>query len=109
MVSHVEEIFTTEINSVTDNPTIFPKQDKIISGGNFHGQPLAMSMDYLALSIELGNISERRTFQLISGSRGLPSFLVTEPGLNSGMMIPQYTKVLLVRINNYVFHLLLIR
>ena len=92
VISHVEEVFTTEINSVTDNPTIFPKEDKIISAGNFHGQPLAMSMDYLALSLaELGNISERRTFQLISGLRGLPLFLVAEPGLNSGMMIPQNT------------------
>ena len=71
MITHVESVFTTEINSVTDNPTIFPKEDKIISGGNFHGQSLAMSMDYLALSIaELGNISERRTYQLISGQRG---------------------------------------
>ena len=92
VITHVESVFTTEINSVTDNPTVFPKQDKVISGGNFHGQPLALSLDYLALAIsELGSISERRTYQLISGSRDLPSFLVTNPGLNSGMMIPQYT------------------
>ncbi len=92
VISHVKDIFTIEINSVTDNPTIFIKEDKIISGGNFHGQPLAMAMDYLAIGIaELGSISERRTYQLISGQRGLPAFLVTKPGLNSGMMIPQYT------------------
>lgn len=100
VISHVESVFTTEINSVTDNPTIFPKEDKIISGGNFHGQSLAMSMDYLALSIaELGNISERRTYQLISGQRGLPLFLVKDPGLNSGMMIPQYTAASIVSQN----------
>ena len=100
VISHVEGVFTTEINSVTDNPTVFPEEDKIISGGNFHGQPLAMSMDYLALSIaELGNISERRIYQLISGSRGLPLFLVAEPGLNSGMMIPQYTAASIVSQN----------
>jgi histidine ammonia-lyase len=92
VISHVKSIFTTEINSVTDNPIIFIEEDKIISGGNFHGQPLAMGMDYLAIGLsELGSISERRTYQLISGLRGLPPFLVAEPGLNSGMMIPQYT------------------
>ena len=92
VITHVKEVFTTEINSVTDNPTIFIGEDKIISGGNFHGQPLAMAMDYLAIGLsELGSISERRTYQLISGERGLPAFLVAEPGLNSGMMIPQYT------------------
>ena len=92
VISHVKNIFITEINSVTDNPTIFVKEDKVISGGNFHGQPLAMAMDYLAIGIaELGSISERRTYQLISGQRGLPSFLVAKAGLNSGMMIPQYT------------------
>lgn len=92
VITHVKEVFTTEINSVTDNPTIFIGEDKIISGGNFHGQPLAMAMDYLAIGLsELGSISERRTYQLISGQRGLPAFLVAEPGLNSGMMIPQYT------------------
>ncbi|MBT7727247.1 MAG: histidine ammonia-lyase [Flavobacteriales bacterium] len=100
VITHVKSIFTTEINSVTDNPTFFPKEDKVISGGNFHGQPLAMSMDYLALSVsELGNISERRIYQLISGQRGLPEFLVAEPGLNSGMMIPQYTAASIVSQN----------
>ena len=91
-IEHVEKIVFTEINSVTDNPTIFVEQEKIISGGNFHGQPLALTMDYLALAVsELGSISERRIFQLISGKRGLPEFLVKKSGLNSGMMIPQYT------------------
>ncbi|HIE73063.1 MAG TPA: histidine ammonia-lyase [Flavobacteriales bacterium] len=92
VIIHVKSIFTTEINSVTDNPIIFIAEDKVISGGNFHGQPLAMAMDYLAITLsELGSISERRTYQLISGLRGLPEFLVADPGLNSGMMIPQYT------------------
>lgn len=92
VISHVKDIFTIEINSVTDNPTIFIEEDKIISGGNFHGQPLAMAMDYLAIGLaELGSISERRTYQLISEQRGLPAFLVAKAGLNSGMMIPQYT------------------
>mgnify|MGYP001168101872 CR=1 FL=1 len=100
VISHVETILSTEINSVTDNPTIFVKQEKIISGGNFHGQPLAMAMDYLSIAIsELGSISERRIFQLISGKRDLPEFLVSNPGLNSGMMIPQYTAASIVSQN----------
>ena len=100
VINHVKNTFTTEINSVTDNPTIFVKEDKIISGGNFHGQPLAMAMDYLAIALaELGSISERRTYQLISGQRGLPSFLVAKAGLNSGMMIPQYTAASIVSQN----------
>jgi histidine ammonia-lyase len=100
VITHVKEVFTTEINSVTDNPTIFIGEDKIISGGNFHGQPLAIAMDYLAIGLsELGSISERRTYQLISGERGLPAFLVAEPGLNSGMMIPQYTAASIVSQN----------
>ena len=100
VIAHVKDVCTTEINSVTDNPTIFFEQDKIISGGNFHGQPLAMAMDYLAIGLaELGSISERRTYQLISGSRGLPSFLVAKSGLNSGMMIPQYTAASIVSQN----------
>jgi histidine ammonia-lyase len=88
----VLQVFMTEINSVTDNPNIFPHDDLIVSGGNFHGQPLALHLDFLAIAMaELGNISERRTYQLISGQRGLPLFLVKEAGLNSGFMIPQYT------------------
>ena len=89
---YVKKVFTTEVNSVTDNPNIFVGEDAIISGGNFHGQPLALALDYLGIALaELGSISERRTFQLISGQRHLPSFLVSNPGLNSGFMIPQYT------------------
>ncbi|MEC4005157.1 histidine ammonia-lyase [Flavobacterium sp. SUN052] len=91
-IDYVKKIFKTEINSVTDNPNIFIESDVIISGGNFHGQPLALGLDFLAIALaELGSISERRTYQLISGLRGLPAFLVDNPGLNSGMMIPQYT------------------
>jgi histidine ammonia-lyase len=91
-IDYVKKVFKTEINSVTDNPNIFVGEDLIISGGNFHGQPLALALDFLAIAIsELGSISERRTYQLISGLRGLPAFLVDNPGLNSGFMIPQYT------------------
>lgn len=90
--SHVKEVFSREMNAVSDNPNIFPDEDLIISGGNFHGQPLALALDYLAMALsELGSISERRTYQLISGSRGLPPFLAVNSGLNSGLMIPQYT------------------
>lgn len=96
----VEKTFKTEINSVTDNPNIFSKEDLIISGGNFHGQPLALAFDFLKIAMaELGNISERRTFQLVSGLRGLPVFLVNNPGLNSGFMIPQYTAASIVSAN----------
>jgi histidine ammonia-lyase len=96
----VERTFITEINSVTDNPNIFIGEDKIISGGNFHGQPLALALDYLKIAMsELANISERRTFQLVSGLRGLPAFLVDNPGLNSGFMIPQYTAASIVSAN----------
>jgi histidine ammonia-lyase len=94
------EVLLTEINSVTDNPTIFPDEDLIISGGNFHGEPLALTYDYLAIALaELGNISERRVAQLIAGLRGLPEFLVANPGLNSGFMIPQYTAASMVSQN----------
>jgi len=96
----VTKTFLTEINSVTDNPNIFVSADKIISGGNFHGQPLALALDFLSIAMaELGSISERRTFQLISGQRGLPAFLVKNPGLNSGLMIPQYTAASIVSQN----------
>ena len=89
---YVKKVFATEINSVTDNPNIFIESDEIISGGNFHGQPLALALDFMAIALaELGSISERRTYQLISGLRNLPAFLVDNPGLNSGFMIPQYT------------------
>jgi len=91
-IGYVSKVFKTEINSVTDNPNIFIDSDVIISGGNFHGQPLALALDFLGIALaELGSISERRTYQLISGLRGLPAFLIDNPGLNSGFMIPQYT------------------
>ncbi|MDP2338287.1 MAG: histidine ammonia-lyase [Bacteroidota bacterium] len=99
-VSYVAGIVETEINSVTDNPTVFPDDDLIISGGNFHGEPLALSLDFLAIALsEIGSISERRTYRLISGDRHLPEFLVASPGLNSGFMIPQYAAASIVSQN----------
>ena len=99
-IKHIEEIFVTEMNSATDNPTILPDEDNIVSAGNFHGQPLAINSDFLAIAVaELGSISERRTYQLIAGKRGLPSFLVAKPGLNSGFMIPQYAQASIVSQN----------
>jgi len=96
-VNYVASVFETEINSVTDNPTIFPEEDEILSGGNFHGQPLALALDFLCIAMaELGSISERRTYLLISGQRGLPAFLAAKAGLNSGFMIPQYTAASIV-------------
>jgi len=99
-ITHAQKVFETEINSVTDNPTIFPDEDDVISAGNFHGQPLAMVLDYLGIAIaELGSISERRTYKLIGGQRKLPAFLVANPGLNSGFMIPQYAQASVVSQN----------
>lgn len=99
-VQFVAQTFLTEINSVTDNPNIFAEEDKIISAGNFHGQPLALALDFLSIAMaEIGNISERRTYQLISGSRELPNYLVANPGINSGFMIPQYTAASMVSQN----------
>lgn len=99
-VNYVARVIEVEINSVTDNPTVFPDDDLIISGGNFHGEPLALSLDFLSIAMaELGSISERRTYRLISGERGLPVFLVAEPGLNSGFMIPQYAAASIVSQN----------
>lgn len=99
-IDYAKKVFKTEINSVTDNPNIFVEEDLIISGGNFHGQPLALALDFLGLALaELGSISERRTYQLISGLRELPAFLVSDPGLNSGFMIPQYTAASIVSQN----------
>jgi histidine ammonia-lyase len=99
-IHYVAYVFKNEINSVTDNPTIFPDEDLIISAGNFHGQPLALALDNLCIAMaELGSISERRTYQLVGGHRGLPPFLVAKPGLNSGFMIPQYTAAALVSHN----------
>ncbi len=99
-VKYIANVVETEINSVTDNPTIFPEEDLILSGGNFHGQPLALNLDYLAIAMsEIGSISERRMAQLILGLRGLPEFLVANPGLNSGFMIPQYAAAGIVNQN----------
>ncbi|MDN4754520.1 histidine ammonia-lyase [Porphyromonadaceae bacterium W3.11] len=97
---YVSSVVEREINSVTDNPTIFPEEDVIVSGGNFHGQPLALVYDFLAIAMaEIGNISERRTAQLILGLHDLPEFLVARPGLNSGFMIPQYAAAAMVSRN----------
>ncbi len=99
-IDYFEKIVTTEINAVTDNPTVFFEDDAVLSGGNFHAQPLALGLDFLAIALaELGNISERRVFQLLSGKRGLPLFLTPKAGLNSGMMILQYTAASIVSQN----------
>lgn len=104
-INYVAYVFRKEINSVTDNPTIFPDEDLVISAGNFHGQPLALALDNLSIAMaELGNISERRTYQLLHGNRGLPPFLVANPGLNSGFMIPQYTAASIVNQNKILCH-----
>ena len=99
-IRYVESVIENEINSATDNPNVFPDEDMIISAGNFHGEPIAIPMDTLAIALsELANISERRIFRLISGQRNLPKFLVANPGLNSGFMIPQYTAASIVSQN----------
>jgi histidine ammonia-lyase len=100
VIDQVKRVFEIEINAVTDNPTIFPDDDLVVSAGNFHGQPLALHLDFLAIAVaELASISERRTYKLISGQRDLPSFLTANPGLNSGFMIPQYTAASIVSQN----------
>jgi histidine ammonia-lyase len=99
-IAYITTVVETEMNSVTDNPNIFVDEDLILSGGNFHGQPLALVLDFLAIALaELGSISERRTYQLISGQRNLPAFLTAKPGLNSGFMIPQYAAASIVSQN----------
>ena len=99
-IRYVKSVIENEINSATDNPNVFPDEDMIISAGNFHGEPIAIPMDTLAIALsELANISERRIFRLISGQRDLPKFLVANPGLNSGFMIPQYTAASIVSQN----------
>lgn len=99
-IQYAEQIVTREINAVTDNPTVFPEEDLVVSAGNFHGQPLAITMDFLAIALaELGSISERRIYKLMGGQRGLPLFLVANPGLNSGFMITQYTAASIVSQN----------
>ncbi len=104
-IDHVATIVERELNAVTDNPNIFAEKDKILTGGNFHAQPMALNLDYLSIAIaELGSISERRTFKLVNGDRGLPDFLVKEPGLNSGFMITQYTAASIVSQNKQLCH-----
>ena len=99
-IEYVRSVVDVEVNSATDNPTVCPDEDVIISAGNFHGEPIAMPMDFLAIALcELANISERRIYKLVSGTRGLPSFLVANPGVNSGFMIPQYTAASIVSLN----------
>lgn len=99
-IEYVRTVVDVEVNSATDNPTVCPNEDLIISAGNFHGEPIAMPMDFLAIALcELANISERRIYKLVSGTRGLPSFLVANPGVNSGFMIPQYTAASIVSLN----------
>jgi histidine ammonia-lyase len=99
-VAHAGKVILCEINSVTDNPTLFPEQNLILSGGNFHGEPLAFVLDFLCIAMaELGNIAERRVYRMISGQRGLPEFLIPHPGLNSGFMIPQYAAASVVSQN----------
>ncbi len=104
-LDYCETIIEREINAVTDNPTIFPESDDVVSAGNFHGQPLAITMDFLGIAMaEMGSISERRVYKLISGTRQLPAFLVANPGLNSGFMIPQYTAASIVSQNKQLCH-----
>ena len=96
-IRYVKSVVDIEVNAATDNPTVCPDEDLIISAGNFHGEPIAQPMDFLAIALcELSNISERRIYKLVSGTRDLPSFLVAKPGLNSGFMIPQYTAASIV-------------
>jgi histidine ammonia-lyase len=97
---YVKSVIDTEINSATDNPTVCPDEDIIVSAGNFHGEPIALPIDFLSIAMsELANISERRIYRLVSGTRGLPSFLVANPGVNSGFMITQYTAASCVSLN----------
>lgn len=99
-IRYVHSVIDTEINSATDNPTVCPDDDIIISAGNFHGEPIALPIDFLSIALsELANISERRIYRLVSGTRGLPSFLVATPGVNSGFMITQYTAASVVSLN----------
>ena len=96
-INYVYSVIDREINSVTDNPIVCENEDAVISAGNFHGEPIAMPLDFLSIALsELANISERRIYRLVSGTRGLPSFLVANPGVNSGFMITQYTAAAVV-------------
>ena len=97
---YVQSVIENEINSATDNPNIFPDEDMVISAGNFHGEPIAIPMDTMAIALsELASISERRVYLLIHGYRDLPKYLVAKSGLNSGFMIPQYTAASIVSQN----------
>jgi len=99
-INFATDVVERELNAVTDNPTLFLEEDQIVSAGNFHGQPLALAMDFLAIALaELGSIAERRVYKLISGTRNLPPFLVKHAGLNSGFMIVQYTAASIVSQN----------
>jgi len=101
---HATEVVEREINSVTDNPIVFENGD-VISAGNFHGQPLALALDYAGMALaELASISERRTYLLLEGHDGLPELLMEDTGLNSGYMIPQYTAAALVSENKSLAH-----
>jgi histidine ammonia-lyase len=103
-INHAVSVVETEINSVTDNPLVFPDGD-IISGGNFHGQPLALVLDFAKIALaEIASISERRTYLLLEGHDGLPKLLMQETGINSGFMIPQYTSAALVSENKVLCH-----
>ena len=99
-LQYVQSVIENEINAATDNPNIFPDEDRVISAGNFHGEPIAIPMDTMAIALsELASISERRVYLLIHGYRGLPRYLAPDPGLNSGFMIPQYTAASIVSQN----------
>ena len=99
-IRYVKSVIDTEINSATDNPTVLPDDDLIVSAGNFHGEPIALPIDFLSIAMsELADIAERRIYRLVSGTRGLPSFLVANPGVNSGFMITQYTAASCVSLN----------
>jgi len=99
-LDYVTSVMEIELNSITDNPLVFMEEDKVISGGNFHGQPLALALDFLAIAMsEVANIAERLIYKIIGGDRGLPIFLTKNPGLESGFMIPQYSAASLVSQN----------
>lgn len=99
-IDHISQVINAEINAVTDNPLLFPEEGEVLMGGNFHAQPIALPADYLTLAIsELGSISERRTYLLLGGKRGLPEFLTANGGLESGLMIPQYAAAALASLN----------
>jgi histidine ammonia-lyase len=105
-IRYVQSVIETELNSATDNPLVFADDNSVVSGGNFHGQPIALAMDFLGIAIaELANISERRINRLLNPHlSGLPAFLTTEGGLESGMMIAQYTAAALVSENKGLAH-----